>query len=45
MGAVARAIHIAGRITDTDFVLARFLLQIVIACGRVSSRSGVSARP
>ena len=45
MGAVARAIHIAGRITDSDFVLTRFPPQIVIACGSVSSRAGVSARP
>ena len=45
MGAVARAIPIAGGITDSDFVLTRFLPQIVIACGSVSNRSGVSARP
>ena len=45
MGAVAKAMPIAGRITDSDFVLTRFLPQIAIACGSVSNRSGVSARP
>jgi hypothetical protein len=44
MGAVATAIPIARRITDSDFVLPRFLPQIVIACGSVSNRSGVSVR-